>query len=643
MRATTMMIWLVAVAAAAPAAEIPTADFARDPIFRNMKISPDGEYVAANAIVENRAQLVLIRLADRKGVRVNAYEDTEVSDFWWVGPHRVMYTATLRTGALVEPQPIGELFVTDADGEHNKSIYGAESHAGEFLSRLPDDPNHALIRSLPYERKEPYTQVLEIDLRTGSNHVVAKAPIRLADFLADHAGHVRVAWGEDTERQDFVYYRKDDAAEWAVAFQSNKDDPMYEPIVFDRDDRHVFLACSGARKAGGLCRWDTQTGEVETLWSGNSEVTHLLRTSDGRGVYGLTAMPDRPTAKVLDLADTDGKALLDLYRHFAGQRVTITSASLDGRKSIVYVDSDTNPGDFYLFDRASGSLSKLLSRMPWIQSAQMASMEPIELEARDGLKLHGYLTRPLGKETAKQLPMVLLVHGGPYGVRDRWGFNPEVQLLASRGYAVLQVNFRGSTGYGHAFARAGFHEWGGKMQDDITDATRWAVAQGIADAKRICIYGASYGGYAALEGAVKEPELYQCAIGDSGIYDLRLMHSRGDIHETELGEAYLMDALGNDGKDLADRSPISHVDRLRAHVMLIVGGADRRAPPVHAKDLHRALDERKIPHEWIYHVNEGHGYVDVAHRTEMYDKIIAFLDRSIGVGSATIAATEPAK
>jgi dipeptidyl aminopeptidase/acylaminoacyl peptidase len=223
----------------------------------------------------------------------------------------------------------------------------------------------------------------------------------------------------------------------------------------------------------------------------------------------------------------------------------VTSSSTDGRKRVVFVDSDTNPGDFYLFDQASGSLSKLVSSMSWIKPAQMASMEPIELSARDGLKLRGYLTRPLGKEAAKQLPMVVLVHGGPYGVRDNWAFDPEVQLLASRGYAVLQVNFRGSDGYGHAFARAGFGEWGGKMQDDVTDATRWAITQGIADAKRICIYGASYGGYAALEGAVKEPDLYQCAIGNSGVYDLRLMHSRGDIHESEHGEAYLMDALGN--------------------------------------------------------------------------------------------------
>ena len=199
--------------------------------------------------------------------------------------------------------------------------------------------------------------------------------------------------------------------------------------------------------------------------------------------------------------------------------------------------------------------------------------------------------------------------------------------------AVVQVNFRGSAGYGSDFERAGYREWGGRMQDDVTDATRWAIKQGIADARRVCIFGTSYGGYAALEGAVKEPDLYQCAIGHSGVYDLRLMFERGEIHQTEYGENYLKDALGEDPAVLADRSPITHVDRLKAKVMLIVGGADRRVPPIHGNNLHKALSEQKIEHEWVYHMNEGHGYFDVAHTTDMYEKILAFLDRNIGTAS----------
>jgi dipeptidyl aminopeptidase/acylaminoacyl peptidase len=265
----------------------------------------------------------------------------------------------------------------------------------------------------------------------------------------------------------------------------------------------------------------------------------------------------------------------------------------------------------------------------------MAKSEPITLKARDGIALHGYLTKPSGKEDAKNLPLVVFVHGGPYGIRDDWAFDPYVQMLSSRGYAVLQVNYRGSGDYGSAFLKAGYHEWGGKMQDDVTDATDWAIAQGVADPKRICIFGGSYGGYAALEGAVKEPDLYRCAIGYVGVYDLRLMTTRGDIPQSTSGENYLKMVLGEDQSVLWDRSPIAHLDRLKAKVMLIVGGADKRVPAVQGESLRSALNKAHIEHEWLYQRTEGHGFYDEANRRNLFAKVIAFLDRNIGAPAVT--------
>jgi dipeptidyl aminopeptidase/acylaminoacyl peptidase len=203
-------------------------------------------------------------------------------------------------------------------------------------------------------------------------------------------------------------------------------------------------------------------------------------------------------------------------------------------------------------------------------------------------------------------------------------------MLASRGYAVLQVNFRGSGGYGNAFVHMGYGEWGAKMQDDVTDATRWAIGEGIADPKRICIFGASYGGYAALRGATREPDLYRCAIGYVGVYDLRLMYTRGDIPQSTYGDNYLKMVLGEDESVLWDRSPIAHLDRLKAKVMLIVGGEDKRVPPVQGEHLHDALDRAHVRHEWIYERTEGHGFYDERHRTQLLEKIAAFLDANIG-------------
>lgn len=271
--------------------------------------------------------------------------------------------------------------------------------------------------------------------------------------------------------------------------------------------------------------------------------------------------------------------------------------------------------------------------MPWIKPVQMAQMAPITVAARDGLALHGYLTSPPGQQGANNLPLVVFVHRGPYGIRDHWRFDPYVQMLTSRGYAVLQVNYRGSGGYGYDFERNGFREWGGRMQDDVTDATRWAVAQGVADPRRVCIFGGSYGGYAALEGVVKKPDLYRCAIGYVGIYDLRPMYTCGDIPQSEFGENYLKMVLGEDESVLWDRSPIAHLDRLKAKVMLVVGGSGARVPPVQGENLNAALDKAHIQHEWLYQRTEGHGFYDEKNVVGLFEKIAAFLDRNIGAAT----------
>ncbi|MFA6229511.1 MAG: alpha/beta fold hydrolase [Rhodanobacter sp.] len=242
------------------------------------------------------------------------------------------------------------------------------------------------------------------------------------------------------------------------------------------------------------------------------------------------------------------------------------------------------------------------------------------------------MTYPPGQEDAKNLPTVVMVHGGPFGIRDRWNFESDVQTLATRGYAVVQVNFRGSGGYGYDFERAGWREWGGRMQDDVTDATRWVIAQHIANPQRICIYGGSYGGYAALEGAIKEPDLYKCAIGYVGVYDLPLMYHRGDVPQSNFGEDYLKRQLGDDMKLLASRSPVNQLDMLKARIMLVVGGKDERVPSIQGLSLHQALLDRHIAHEWMLKPGEGHGFHDEANVAELYTRMLQFIGANIGPG-----------
>jgi dipeptidyl aminopeptidase/acylaminoacyl peptidase len=281
-----------------------------------------------------------------------------------------------------------------------------------------------------------------------------------------------------------------------------------------------------------------------------------------------------------------------------------------------------------MFNVETNQLSQIASVMPGIDTTQMRPMEPYKLKVRDGTEMYAYLTRP--DDSDGPFPMIVLPHGGPHGVRDYWSFNPEVQMLASRGYAVLQVNYRGSGGYGRNFLYTGYGKWGTIMQDDLTDATHWAINSGIADKERVCIYGGSYGGYAAMMGVVREPDLYQCAIAYVGVYDLELMFKKGDIPTRESGITFLKQAVGEDKEDLRARSPLHNLEKLKAPVFIVHGGMDHRVDVEHAYRLRDRMDELGKPYEWLLKPKEGHGFYRPENRLELYERMLTFLDKYIG-------------
>ena len=650
----------------AAAAEVPITDFARHEQYQSVKISPNGEYLAATAVVNGQVVLELVNMADMRPRALSPREGDDIAEYWWVAPDRVIYTEGVHVGGIDRPISTGELYSIKADGSGAALLFGAragadDSHmatlikkqtadmaSGDLIAPLRDDPTHALIASYAWNGPGHSASTLNVhpeayrmDVRDGKKTLVTTSPMRGAVFLADHKGAIRFAYGVDADQVRKVWYREAQGGDWQLLHDESKQHERFTPLMFDRSNAAVYVVCDGANGVGGVCRWNAATRKQDLLWSAkDSSAIRLVPTFDDLDAFAIRTMPGRPALTLLDKSAPEAALLVEIMKQLPGEDIVFTSASLDGKKAVFFAHADTDPGVFYLYDVDKKKIVELFQSRRWIKPEQMASMEPIALAARDGLALHGYLTRPPGKPAGKQLPMVVLVHGGPYGLHDVWEYDPEVQLLASRGYAVLQVNFRGSGGYGDAFVRAGFREWGGKMQDDVTDATRWAIEQGIADARRICIFGTSYGGYAALEGAVKEPDLYQCAIGNAGIYDLRLMFTRGDVPQSLFGENYLKMVLGEDQAVLWDRSPLAHLDKLKAAVMMIVGGADMRAPPVQAENLHNALLQRKVDHEWIYERTEGHGFYTEAHAAEMYERILAFLDRKIGTQKSATAATQ---
>ncbi len=638
---------LITISLCTRAAEVPLLDFARHSQYDDVQISPEGDYLAATGIVKGKRVLSLIRMADMKGVNLNPHDSDAVSAFWWIESHRIVYSVEEKFTDLDAPLLTGELYAVNADGSGKTIIAGVRDFGGfqgiaQVIGPVPGDTRHLLVETSKWGRESenlyPSAQLVD---GSGSMQLLATAPLFRASFVADNAGQVRFAFAPGNDQALKVYYREKDASDWSLLFDSGKDKGVGVPLRFSRDDKGVYFSCPGDDAVGGICRWDVATRQMRTLWSSvDSEATELLNTFDGRDAFAIRSLPSRPALTLLDKAAPEAELLRTLTQQFPGQSVRLGSHTRDGEKVVVVVESDRNPGEFYLYSAKDKKLSFLLARQPWVKPERMAQMEPIKFAARDGLTLHGYMTRPPGRETEKKLPLVVFVHGGPYGVQDTWTYQPDVQLLASHGYAVLQVNFRGSGGYGDKFRDAGLREWGAKMQDDVNDATRWAIAQVHVDSARICIFGASYGGYAALEGAVKEPDLYRCAIGYVGIYDLRMMYKRGDIPQSTFGKNYLKRAIGEDDDQLFDRSPIAHLDRLKARIMLVVGGSDSRVPEEQGKQLHAALRDHDIEHDWIYQRNEAHGFYNEAHTVELYEKLLAFLDRQIGPQKAGNAGSQ---
>ncbi|OOG52640.1 S9 family peptidase [Rhodanobacter sp. B05] len=648
--------WIAALAlllipAALCAQPVSFADLAKHVEHGTVKISPDGAYLATTNVVKGQTVLALIRLSDKMESTVRPRDGDDVVNYWWASSGRVLYTVGIRDSQFDEPYSLGEIYAVDADGGNPKMLYGyrmantaaPERGWAEVIGGIAHDPDHVLVGITPWEKQYPHNLLpvaYRMDVHTGKKIALTAAPIEDAEFVADHQGRIRFAYAEDADERMRVYMLQDDGKSWQFLPQISAQRAV--PLAFDADDRVAYFDCPQPAGVSAICTWDAATHRLTPIWSNaRVEADGMLRGMARDSLIGISFTDGRPAVALLDNQSADAKALLMLMKQFPGEIVRFVSGSRDGRLSVVLVEADADPGTFYLFDHSAHKLTLLLSRAAWIDPAKMARKQPFEFAARDGLKLKGYLSFPPDQGGGKNLPMVVMVHGGPYGIRDDWGYEPDVQALATRGYLVLQVNFRGSGGRGRAFEHAGWLEWGGKMQDDVTDATRWAIAQGLANPGRICIFGASYGGYAALEGAVKEPDLYQCAIGYAGIYNLQLMFKRGDIPQSKTGRNYLKEVLGTDMNLLAKRSPVNQLDSLKARVMLVVGGADTRAPPVQSLELRKALRKHQMDPVWLFKPREGHGFLGEADNVELYTQLIQFLSANIGPGAtpATTAAT----
>lgn len=653
-RAVVVSLCLVAAAAIAGTGKTWAVDvdaYVRRDRFDSLKISPTGEYLAATVPLEDRTTLVIMDRTGRKLLGTfQLGRNSAVYGFNWVSPDRVLIEAAEKIGDLAEPQPTGELFAMNADGGRIELLIGqrvsgntgshirtkkAERVAAFLVDDLRDDDRHVLVSVSPLS-SDAYTRVEKLDVYQGTRHVVTRAPVRNARFMSDNAGVVRFARGADTDNVSKLYYRPGEGSDWNLVNDEATTGVIEVPVGFSADDRVAYLV---AEKHGGtdaIVAYAVATGErTELLHDGERDPTILYRPGTSIPV-GAVYDDDEPRFRFFEEDSRDARLYRSLQAAFGHGAALVTSSTRDGRVSLVEAWGSGNPGDFYLFDAQEKKADYLISRAEWFDPERTATTRSFVFDARDGLQVQGYLTTPRGGDGGR-LPMVVLPHGGPFGVADTWQFDRQAQMLAEAGYAVLQVNFRGSSGRGRDFQHAGARQWGLKMQDDVTDATRWAIAQGVADPASICIYGSSYGAFAALMGVVREPDLYRCAVGNVGVYDLLQLRAE-EVGKRGSIETWANEWIGKDRDVLAANSPTRHADAIKVPVLLAAGREDPIAPVEHTEAMERALKAAGVAVEASYYSGEGHGYYKPENRRDFYTKLLAFLASHLGGETADTGA-----
>ena len=646
-------------AAPAQAATLqPVRDFVSHPAYGTVKISPNGEYLAVTVDKGEQDVLAVMRTSDLKLVKVNQLPDSKsVGSFYWVSPDRLMFNAIKKLGGYAQPFNTGEWFAVNADGSQARPLifYGTRdatqrgktvgAERFSLLDTLRDDDQNVIMQATsPRSSEGVGTEVYRMDTLSGRRVSLGRAPKENCSIALDAGKQPRFAVCSSSKDEEGEYdertelYRRDDKG-WTLV-NASKSDGKHLSVIRTTVAGTVYAEQDDGKSPAAVGTLNTATGEFTPLFQDKvAEVSDYIWSTDESTLVGVVTEAGAPAVKLIDESSPDAELYASLAGAFEGQMVDFASQTQDGKKIIVSVYSDSNPGELYLYDRDTGKARFLMQRKPELDKKKMASVRPFNFTSRDGKLIHGYLTLPHGSD-GKNLPLIVNPHGGPIGPRDNWGFNWEAQLLASRGYAVLQVNYRGSGGYGKAFQDAGHLQWGQGIQNDIIDATQWAIGKGYVDKDRICIYGGSFGGYSSLMAPIRAPGLFQCTFGYVGVYDVDMMFKKGDIPERESGQRYLRRTHGSDTKSWAENSPARRAGEVKIPVYLAAGARDVRTPPEQTELMNKALIAAGNPPEgMIIQSGEMHGFYDVENRVKLYTTMLEFFSRHIG-GTATVGSPD---
>ena len=606
------------------AKQIPLEDFFKNPEKTSYQISPDGKYYSYKAPYENRLNVFVVPVDGGEAVRLTSETDRAISGYFWANNNRILY---LKDNGGDENF---KLYGVNIDGSNQVCFTDFKDVRTQIIDDLEDIPDEVIIG---LNKRNPMVfDPYRLNIVTGEMTMLYENPGNIQGWMTDHDGKLRIAYVLDGVNTSMLY-RETEKDEFKTILTTSFKDQL-SPMFFTFDNKNLYATSNLERDKSAAVIFDLETAKVsEVLYENpNYDVSGISYSRKRKVITAAYYTGYKQEYKFFD--KTSEEAFTDLMTKLPGYEIAVTSRNKEEDKYIVRTYSDRSLGAYYLYDVATKSLDKITDVSPWIDENEMANVFPIKYEARDGLKIEGYLTLPKGytMENAKNLPVVVNPHGGPWA-RDSWGFNPEIQFLANRGYAILQMNFRGSTGFGKDFWEKSFKQWGLTMQDDITDGVNWLVEKGIADESRIAIYGASYGGYATLQGIVVTPELYAAAIDYVGVSNLfSFMKTIPPYWKPMLDMMYEM--VGNpvtDSVQLAATSPALNADKIITPLFIAQGANDPRVNKDESDQMVAALKARNVAVEYMVKDNEGHGFHNKENQFEFYGAMEKFLAKQMQI------------
>ena len=600
---------------------IPLEDFFKNPEKTYFKISPDGKYFSYTAPYENRMNVFIQKINSDSAKRLTHETDRDIAGYLWANEDRILY-------------------VKDDGGNENYKLYGVnidgtnlvcltdyEDVRTTLIDDLKDIPDYVIIGLNKRDATvfDPY----RLNINTGELEMLAENPGNIVGWMTDHDGKLRVALAITGGINKTLLYRESEKDNFSEILTTSYKE-SFEPHFFTFDNNNIYASSNLGRDKMVIVEFDPiNRKEIDTLFSNDEVDVTRLHYSRKRKV--LVEAGYYTTKYQRHFFDETYEKWYEILNKELGQyEVSIADIDRDENKFIVRTYSDRTRGAYYFFDPGNNILNKIHEVSPWLLEENLSEMQPVEYKSRDGLLIHGYLTLPVGLKP-NNLSVVINPHGGPWA-RDRWGFNPEVQFLANQGYAVMQMNFRGSTGYGKEFWLKSMKKWGKTMQDDITDGAKWLVEQGIANENNIAIYGGSYGGYATLAGLTFTPDLYACGVDYVGVSNMfTFMKTIPPYWEPMRQMFYEM--VGDPVKDsvmLAGVSPALHADKITAPLFIAQGANDPRVNKNESDQMVEKMRARGIEVEYMVKDNEGHGFRNEENRFDFYRAMGEFLAKHIG-------------